>query len=76
MVALSRARVGLNMTENKGKSPLRSAADVADAAVRSKETRVLESKQLLQDDSQVLIKHGETLYRLQRTKENKLILTK
>lgn len=38
--------------------------------------RLFESEALLQGASQVLIRHGDTVYRLQRTKENKLILTK
>ncbi|WP_178863218.1 hemin uptake protein HemP [Thiomicrorhabdus cannonii] len=64
------------MAENKEKAALRPAEEVSRARSGAQETRILESEQLLQDDSQVLIKHGETLYRLQRTKENKLILTK
>lgn len=43
---------------------------------RLKSTEFLKSEDLLQGENQVIIVHGEVEYRLRRTGQNKLILTK
>ena len=44
--------------------------------IGKQEIQILESKDLLGDQKQVLIKHGEFLYRLTVTRQGKLILNK
>lgn len=41
-----------------------------------KPPRVIDSQSILAGQTQVIIQHGDTQYRLGVTKENKLILTK
>ena len=45
-------------------------------AVDAQFTRSLDSQELLAGDREVMIRHGESVYRLRSTNKGKLILTK
>ncbi|WP_449448478.1 hemin uptake protein HemP [Thermomonas brevis] len=51
-------------------------AQGASASAQSAATPALESRQLLQGRCEVLIRHGDEVYRLRHTRNDKLILTK
>lgn len=64
------------MTAQETEQSARRKPDGVPESSHNQGVRLFESEALLQGASQVLIRHGDTVYRLQRTKENKLILTK
>ncbi len=58
----------------QGERPQRPANPKADG--REAGPRVIESAELLQGESEVLIRHGDEVYRLRQTRTGKLLLYK